>query len=127
MYELGVISRNDLMSIAYYSNFSSRENNEDIIPKDFVPQTITPAVLSEETQEKIKQSYYAIAPAEGLTADDIYIYDYYGTYNGCPVVVMHYSSLGYVGAIGEKIIDGISLFINSGDTIYIYKQNTSNK
>jgi TolA-binding protein len=124
MYELGVISRNDLMSIAYYSNSNSSKNNEDIIPKDFVPQSINPEELSDETKKKIKQSYCVADPIEGLTVDNVIITQYYGTYNGFPVVVMHYDKQAYLTATGREIIDGIWITTNyAADILYVYKEN----
>lgn len=82
-YENGLISKDDLRSIAYHYNSADAET-------DFVPIPKSPESLSEETVNKIKRAYYDKVGGEnlGATVDDVYIGGYYGTYAGCVVVML---------------------------------------
>lgn len=85
-YENGVISREALMSIAYYHN-GGREYNEAIMGGDYQPIEKDPAELSEQEKNNIK-AVFAQAETENnkgevTRADDIKLVCYYGVYDGC--------------------------------------------
>lgn len=84
-YEGGVISREALMSIAYYHN-GGREYNEAIMGKDYQPIEKVPAQLSEQEEDNIK-AVFAQAETENkgevTRAEDIVLVCYYGVYDGC--------------------------------------------
>ena len=119
-YELGLLTREHVMSIAYYRNGGTRFN-EEIMGKDYVPLPKTPEKLSEKTENAIKQShldrYYQgkdYAELSGVRIDK-----YYGTYNGSVAVIV---SDDYSGTTGDEWIgkvDGISI-IHSGRDIDIW-------
>lgn len=85
-YESGAISREALMSIAYYHN-GGREYNEAIMAEDYRPIEKDPAQLSEREENDIK-AVFAQAETENnkgevTRAEDIEPVCYYGVYDGC--------------------------------------------
>lgn len=96
-YSDGLISYDDLRSIAYYYNGESAE-------ADFVPSPKNPEQLSAETIRKIKETYYYQADGfnKGASVDDVYVSGYCGTYNG--YVVVEIGSGCDTGIGGEPMI-----------------------
>ena len=89
-YELGYISDEDLPSMAYYFN-GGREENEDLIPEDFVPQPKNPRELNEAIESEIKLGYYRKKYhkpdyEKDWMSSDLIIETYCGTYGNCIVV-----------------------------------------
>ncbi len=91
-YANGLISKDDLRSIAYYYN------GEDVAI-DFILIPKTPESLSKDTIKKIKQTYYDKVSdgKSGATVDDVNIAGYYGTYNGCVIVEINASCVSGIG------------------------------
>ena len=88
-YDNGWLTQEDLLSIAYHYNHG-REDNEELMGEDYVPQPKTPETLSKQTEKSIKQTEldkYNNGREPGSeyygTLDQVYILGYYGTYNGC--------------------------------------------
>ena len=78
--------------------------------KEFVPEPLSPEVLSEETEFKIRQYFFDLYTPEcysGRTIDDVIIIHYYGTYNGYIVVLMN--GYGGSGGRGDLILGGVNL------------------
>ena len=73
-YDYGVLTRDDLISIAYYQN-SGRHHNEDIMSEDYTPQPKNSETMGDDVRRKI---------VETLKYDKGYqtIFAYYGCYNG---------------------------------------------
>ena len=108
-YESGLISKDELRSIAYYYNGEEAAT-------DFVPIPKNPESLSEETVLKIKKAYYLKLGGDekGAVIDDVGIGGYYGTYSGCVVVVINGSCVSGIGGdpiyYPEYTIDGIVFY-----------------
>ena len=102
-YKLGLLTKNDLLSIAYYCNYNSNFGNEEIMTEDYVPQPKNPEVLSEELDLKIRE---VCARNTNKTADDYYIYGYFGVYSNC-VVVKTSIKADWAQVGREREIDGI--------------------
>ena len=125
-YDMGLLTRDDLMSIAYYHN-GGRRYNEEIMPEDYSPQPKTPEVLSENTELKIKETAakefrekYNVeyAKAEGFT-----ITEYYGTYGGYVAVVIKDN---YTGGVWSPIpetypLAGVEFQIRSENFIRLWR------
>ena len=79
-YEAGFLTREDLMSIAYYHQGSEDET--------FSPIPLCPETLGKETERGIKETHLASIREEFPTADldDVHILEYYGTYGDCVAV-----------------------------------------
>ena len=118
------ITRDDLLSIAYYTG--TGQLNTMITGENFVPKKKNPETLSEEIQQDIKEAKVAryIDQFPDLKADDVKIQDYYGTYNGFAVVLL--GSLHLFGdspdAVRYFFIDDVQLGgFNYGDELILWK------
>lgn len=91
-YTKGLISKDDLRSIAYYYNGKDAAT-------DFVPTPKNPESLSEDTIKKIQRAYYDKVGGEKTEAvvDDVNIGGYYGTYDGCVIVYINASCMSGIG------------------------------
>lgn len=127
-YEAGFLTRDDLMSIAYYHN-GGRQNNESVMAEDYAPKPKVPKELSEEISLKIRNTAaYDFRNDESVNApkavaDDFKIIEYCGTYNHCVAIMMTDNYTGYTGALHTDIISEISFCYNGGNEIKIWKQN----
>ena len=74
-YDYGLLTKDDLMSIAYYQ-FGGRYKNEDIMPEDYTPQPKNPETIDEATEREM------FAPYTGR------VRKYYGAYNGVYAVLL---------------------------------------
>ena len=98
-YSGGCISKQELESIA--ECYNSDEN------------VYSPASLSAETRQGIKQAYFEEmnGEARGANVDDVNIGGYYGTYSGYSVVILNASCMSPIGGdpryYPEYEIDGV--------------------
>lgn len=120
----GWLTREDIMSIAYYHN-GGRWHNEEIMSEDYEPAPKKPEVLSEFTELKIKSTgakycreNYDIAEAE---ADGITITQYCGTYGDC-VAVMIRGYLHYAQALWTDTVAGINIHYSDANSIKIWRE-----
>ena len=93
-YELGLLSDDDLMSIAYYYHdhisSSGRTYNEEVIPEDFVPAAKDPGVVRYDVYATIADAYLEICDETMVEEDSPYapyVRAYCGTYGKCVAVV----------------------------------------
>lgn len=84
-YEMGFLTQNDLKNIAYY--YHTRNGDTEHVDPTFTPSPKNPETLDEKTQRAIKQDYLnkVIDMPDG-SIDHVFIYYYYGTYNGNIVI-----------------------------------------
>ncbi len=128
-YNGGLISKADLMSIAYYHN-GGRQYNEEIMGEDFVPAPKTPEKLSPATENAIKLTYWYKYFKDGnsgnITLDNIGTGDsYYGTYNGCVIVKVWYNNEPVTEERIKDIIDGVTVYYNNGKQISVWVENAN--
>lgn len=123
-YDNGWLTRENIMSIAYYHN-GGRNNNEEIMSEDYKPLPKTPEVLSWETQYKIKiagakeyREKYNIKNAE---ANGFYIIEYCGTYGDCVAVMMKDVYSGGAEVVWTDSVAGVNLFYINGNSIKIWR------
>ena len=85
VYETGGISKHDLLSIAYYN--SDKKINEEQMGEDFMPVP-QDEELDSAVELKIREAMAELYrtretnPKPNTTAEDIFIVQYYGCYNG---------------------------------------------
>lgn len=121
-YDQGLLTQDDLKSIAYYHNGESEDES-------FVPMPKTPEVLSNKTEKAIKETRaYNLRtqnpnPIKKAEAKDITILKYYGTYNNCVALIMDDIHHDYSSAEREVTIDGVLFHYNDGNSIIIWQQN----
>lgn len=120
-YDQGLLTQDDLKSIAYYQNGESED-------EDFEPMPKNPEELSEKTEKAIKETRaYDLRnrnpkPIEEAKAKDITILKYYGTYNDCVAVLLDDMFGGYFPIEREVIIAGVSFYYIGSDNIMIWKE-----
>ena len=99
-YEEGLITYEDLLSIAYYKNGGTRRN-EDLMGEDYEPIPQEP--LDKKIEKKIKktEAYYLrkYSNINEATADGITVKRFFGKYQNCYIIQVENSftySLAYV-------------------------------
>lgn len=127
-YEKGYLTREQVMSIAYYHN-GGRSHNEEIMNEDYQPLPKLPEKLSEESEKIIKQSYFDrhwkdrdMNYLEELLGKklEISIEEYDGTYGSCVAVMMSDNYSGTTGEVlAEEVVD-IKIYYISGNRINIW-------
>lgn len=125
-YEQGFISKDELMSIAYYHN----GGNKGITNESYIRTPKSPEALSIDTENAIKETkaYYlrrkslAGLSAKKAKADDVEIINYYGTYNNYSAIMMIDTYTVYDESLWEIEIDGVKFFYNDGNRIFVWKQ-----
>ena len=100
-YDIGWLTQEDLMNIAYYNN-GGRTDNEEIMSETYQPVPKTPEVLSEPVAKSIKKAWAKryngdnTNQATDITEEMVYISEYYGTYKDCVAVIADRSDAQYV-------------------------------
>ena len=123
-YDNGYLTREDLMSIAYYKN-GGRRYNESIMPENYAPIPKDPEELSESTSLRIRSTaaadWNAEYPDDDATAEDFWIDYYYGTYGNCVAVMMRDNLSGTTGVVWIGIVADVSFSYNSGKEIRVWR------
>lgn len=108
-YEKGYLTREQVMSIAYYHN-GGRSHNEEIMSENYQPLPQTPKKPSEETDKFIKNSFYNSEYwnqySDSCTKEDIF-YTYYGTYDKAIVLKIGAGIEAVGDVVWEENVDGI--------------------
>ncbi|MDE5545882.1 MAG: hypothetical protein K2I88_00300 [Anaeroplasmataceae bacterium] len=88
-YNKNLLSREDLLNVAYYYNKENGVENSD-----FTPKTLDPEVLSSKMENEARkaQKKYLEQSYKNVTLEDVKVVGYYGTYNNCVVVLFNSSS-----------------------------------
>ncbi|CDE21696.1 unknown [Acidiphilium sp. CAG:727] len=84
-----------------------RENNEDKIEEDFVPQPLNPKTIPADIQKSIKSDYiYYNEKLDNKTKDsEVKIKYYYGKYNDSYIVILK-GPFGYFAVENEFSVNG---------------------
>ena len=120
-YEEGLLTREQIMSIAYYHHEGIRRN-EEVMGEDYIPLPLTPEKLSDKTENCLKQAYLNeyyqdknYAELSGVKIDR-----YYGTYNGQVVVMMSDDYSGGADIEWEEKVAGINIYYINGNSIKVW-------
>ena len=120
-YEAGYLTREDLMSIAYYHN-GGREYNENCMPESYQPAPMQPEEIDTATANAIKDEYIEeFRPDYEATREDIFIDHYYGCYNGAFAVIISDNFSDFPGVIDFVEIDGVTFYYPLVNYIKIWK------
>ena len=94
-YERGLMTQEDILSIAYYYN-QGTDGNEELMGENYAPKPMVPETLDEERVNQIKRTYLneVIAMPEG-TFEHVIIRAYYGTYDESVVILITDDYHGY--------------------------------
>lgn len=121
-YDQGLLTQDDLKSIAYYQNEGSDDESFTPIPKN-------PEVLSAKTEKAIRETkaYYfrnqSPYPIKEAKSKDIRILKYYGTYNNLVAVMFDDAYGGHFDAEVKITIAGVLFHYLNSITIIIWKGN----
>ena len=120
-YEAGYLTREDLMSIAYYHN-GGREYNENCMPESYQPAPMQPEEIDTATANAIKDEYIEeFRPDYEATREDVFIDHYYGCYNQAFAVIISDNFSGFPGVIDFVEIDGVTFYYPLVNYIKIWK------
>lgn len=124
-YHYGLLTQEDLKSIAYYHN-GGRTYNEGIMSEAYTPAPKAPEVLNAETEIEIKSAAaeeyrekYNIKFAE---ADGFTITQYYGTYNDCIAVMTRDNYSGAADVVWFDSVAGVNIYYSNGKSIQIWRK-----
>lgn len=128
-YDLGLLTDDDLMSIAYYYHDSAlgngREYNEIVIREDFVPAAKEPELLRSDVFTTIESAYAEVCDETRVEANSPFkphVVAYCGTYGKCVVVTFRDDRLSeepYFGIETDKYyprieaVGGLRLYIGA--------------
>lgn len=128
-YDNGLITIEELQTIAYYHSNGHNCSYITPIPKD-------PESLDEETMQKIKNDGLILLLDQkdkdgkqkypNATINDISVMGYYGTYNGVIAVKIAGGFHGWAGMVQTTIIEGVE-FTYSGVLPVLWKENKYSK
>ncbi len=120
-YDRGLITTEDIQSIAYYNNLrhfeptvsaSPAPDGPTPVPTEFIPAPIDPAELSEDVWARIRNSYQYVVDGELWKFTSLqnhtepYDFHYYGTYQGYLAIFIRTTS-PYPMKQSDEEIDGI--------------------
>ena len=122
-YANGLLTQEDLLSIAYYHN-GGRFHNEEIMSESYQPAPKIPEVLSGITELKIKitaaEEYREKRNIKDAEAEGFTITEYCGTYGDCVAVMMEDEYTLTSGVIWRDTIAGVNISYYSGRSIKIW-------
>ncbi len=112
-YEAGYLTKEEIMSIAYYHN-GGRVYNEEIMSEEYTP---IPKIRSTAAH-----GYNERFPDQNAAADDFSINKYCGTYGDCVVVMMTDIYSNYTDAEWFGEVAGVRFYYNNGNSLSIWKE-----
>lgn len=125
-YKNGLLKYDDLLNIAYLHDNErdfNKDLNKDVIGEDFVSAQKSPAKLSEETENAIKQCYCdKHIYDEDITISDLGVV-YYGTYNECVAIMVWVNNGAYATEVIDDVVDGIHFWYPNSNTMLIWKKH----
>ena len=124
-YGLGLLTREHVMSIAYYHNGGTR-CNEDIMGTNYVPLPKTPYTPSKKMDAAIKESFYNSdycgSYRESRTKEDV-CYGYFGTYGNVVAVKIGVSGENVLNKVFEENVDEIIIYSTIQKRVLIWVSN----
>lgn len=130
-YEQGFLNIDDIRNVAYYQNTLLGIDyavKEGLIQDDYVPLPLNPEKLSYADELAIRESAAYDCTNAADTADykdaapeDFVIEKYYGTYNGCVVIMMHKKGQAFNGALWSETIEDVFIQYLDGNSICVWK------
>ena len=123
-YERGYLTREQVLSIAYYKN-AGAEDNEELMGENFAPIPKNPEILPAKTLKSIKQTYYNLSRVDepDMKLSGIRITVYLGTYGNFVAVMIYDDYSAYTTALWTEEVDGIKIHYGDGNRILIWTAN----
>ena len=120
-YENSWLTKEDLMSIAYYYNGGTK-GNESVMGEEFVPQAKNPSALDESTEKRIKKAYLRQNPDMPQNSlEKVIIHHYYGTYGDSIAVGVTDNYYGYDFIFTDETIGGVTFYNYCAAMIWIFR------
>ncbi len=121
-YENGYLTKEDVMSIAYYHN-NGRDGNEAVMSEDYKPLPMIPERLSTTIDRAVKDSFYSSDFWQqyeiNYRKEDI-SYSYYGTYGNSVVLRIGVNGEAVSDNVWEEKIDAVTIYYRSGKRLYVW-------
>ena len=117
-YEAGYLTKEEIMSIAYYHN-GGRVYNEEIMSEEYTP---IPKRNVKKIRSTAAHGYNERFPDQNAAADDFSINKYCGTYGDCVVVMMTDIYSNYTDAEWFGEVAGVRFYYNNGNSLSIWKE-----
>lgn len=119
-YESGYLTREDVMSIAYYHNRGNYKN-EEIMGENFVPLPKTPETPSEETDKAIIDSFYDSERWNQYNcAKEDLVYLYYGIYGNAIVLKMGIEREPVYLRAWEEKLDDVTIYYRDHKRMLVF-------
>lgn len=133
-YEAEFLTRDDLMSIAYYHN-GGREYNETVMNEEYTPIEKSPEILDAKILNEIKETAARELRSQEhsssieVTAEDFELLGYYGKYKDCLAIMIRNIHEETTAEIVNYVteIDGVKIHYTGHYTIVIYRDNMGEK
>ena len=121
-YDSGYLTREDLLSIAYYHNGGITEN-EELISHDFTPKQKNSEGISELIKNSIINLYKTtyLSDLKDVSNKDIIIDQYYGTYNATVALQISDQFSGIPGIVYVNTVANVNFIIKGREPI-IWKE-----
>ena len=132
-YDEGLLSVEDLKSIAYYHHNGRQPIFDEVngwiyvgVEEGFVPTPKQPEKLNKQSENKMLKTWvtdYNSKHTESIKISNLFVERYYGTYNDCFAVIFDEKD-SYTSGISEfGEIANVSFVQNSNNPIQIWKEN----
>ena len=121
-YEAGLLTQEELLSIAYYQN-GGREGNEALMPEGYAPQKME--ALDKKTERAICATYLSEHPRLEMKVSDLSVYDYCGTYGNCYAVKIGYLEQDVEHVLWQVTIGGVYFYNSVWDPVLIWTKDTN--
>ncbi len=123
-YRAGYLTKEDLLSIAYYFN-DGREGNEQFMAEDYAPVPKEPQELGAKTVRSIQKTHYNQIQHKPLffssSLKQVKIEEYLGTYGENVVVYIHYAIDDPLFEL-DYIIDEVHFYEINPDDLLIWRK-----
>ncbi len=106
-YDNGWLTREDLLSVAYYQNHSWGEE-----------QVEYPQKLDLDTEKDLIEVY---AKKKNMNTEDVRIFSYYGTYNGSYVIDIGHRDGIVTGVVWTETVGGVEINYCSGARLFVLR------
>ncbi len=111
-YDEGLLTQNDLLSIAYYRN-GGRTYNENVMSVDFIPIPKNPEVLDEKIDRAICLTFLEKRGKGEEDLDKVLVLGYYGCYGEGIAVMVDYKESYAVGTYRSEYVEGICFYYHT--------------
>lgn len=131
-YENKMVTKDDLLTIAYYLN-GSTHGNEELMGEDFIPKPLKPEDYTADVERRLFETaaYFSRIVGEYARSDDYSTVDYLGRYEYedgyLYAVILSFSMYSYPTWAVDKYIDGVCFHFSYETWIEVYYEKEITK